>query len=792
VATPAVEGRPAQYVGARVPRVEDSRYLLGRGKFVDDIQLPGMLHAAFARSPYAHARIVSIDAEKARSLEGVVEVLTGKDLESFPPFVAGLPRPEVKANSRRVLPIDKVLFVGEAVAVVVANSRYVAEDALALIEAEYEPLPVLTDPEASLAPDAPLLHDDAESNSFAHIEYEQGDVEKAFAGADRVFRKRFHHGRFHAAPLETRGIVAEHDPGSGGITMWTSSQVPHLTRTLLAHSLGLASENQLRVIAPDVGGGFGLKIHLFPEDGVVPYLAKRLGRPVKWIEDRYENLAASTHAKEIVIDLEMATTNEGKFLAFRGRYVGDAGAYAAYPWTPLVDPMCAAVLLPSLYDVPAVRWEVDAAYTNKCPTGAYRGVGWTSGQTAREVLVDEIARELGIDPMELRLMNTIPNEPYVSATGCRYDGGSYAGAQLKAMEAIGYDAFRKRQHALQGEGRYLGVGFSPFLEPGGWSGDLAKRMGFPFDYMDAATVTVEPDGSVTVSHGLHSHGQAHETTMAQVVADRLGVKLESVRIVQGDTGATAYGTGTWGSRSAVVGSGAIHRAASEVREKLVAIAAHAMEANPEDIELYDGNAYVKGSPDKSMPMLMIGFTAYFGAFVGGSRPPGMDPALTATRSYEPPESYANGCVAAIVEVDPETGQVTLERVVAIDDCGVMLNPTVVEGQVAGGIAQGIGGALYEELPYDEKGQFLAGTLLDYLYPSTMEIPPIEVHHIETPSTVTEGGIKGCGEGGTIAATAAVANAVADALSPFGVRIERTPLGPSQVLALLEEARAGAG
>jgi carbon-monoxide dehydrogenase large subunit len=779
--------RPAQYVGARLPRVEDGRYLRGVGRFVDDLRLPGMLHAAFFRSPHAHARIVSIDVERARSLPGVVDVVTGADLADVPPFTAGLPRPEVKANSRHALPTDRVQRAGEAVAAVVATSRYVAEDACALVEVEWEPLPVITDAEASLAPDAPLLHEDAESNNFAHIEFEHGDVAAAFARADRVFSKRFHHGRFHAAPLETRGIVAEYDPGNGSFTMWTSSQVPHLTRSLLAHALGLTFENGLRVIAPDVGGGFGLKIHLFPEDLVVPCLARRTGRPVKWIEDRYESLAASTHAKEIVMDLELATTSDGKFLAFRGRYVGDAGAYAIYPWTPLVDSLCAAVMLPSLYDVPAARFEVDAAYTNKCPTGAYRGVGWTSGQTARELLVDEAARGLGIDPMELRLKNTIGNEPYVSATGCRYDGGSYAEAQRQAMEAVGYDAFRERQRTLREEGRYVGIGFSPFLEPGGWSGDMAKRMGFPFDYMDAATVSVEPDGSVTVTLGLHSHGQAHETTFAQLVADRLGVKVESVRVVEGDTAATAYGTGTWGSRSAVVGGGALTRSAAEARAKMVAIAAHALEASPEDIEIYDGTATVKGSPDKSISVTMIAYTAYFGAFVGGSRPPGLDPALTATRSYEPPESYANGCIAAVVEVDAETGLVTLERVVVVDDCGVMLNPTIVEGQIAGAVAQGIGGALYEDLPYDENGQFLAGTLLDYLYPTTMEIPGIEIHHIETPSTVTEGGIKGVGEGGTIAAPAAVVNAVADALSPLGVTIDRTPLSPDRVLSLIRAA-----
>jgi carbon-monoxide dehydrogenase large subunit len=775
------------YVGRRIPPFESAKYLRGRGKYVDDVELPGTLHAAFLRSPFAHAKVTRVDAAAARALDGVSLVLTAEDVTDIPAIATGLPREEVVANSRPVLPAEKVRFVGEAVACVIATSRYVAEDAVQLIDVEYEQLPVVTDAEQALAPDAPLLHDGTESNSFAHIEFEHGDVDGAFAEADRVFTKRFHHGRFHALPLEGRALLADWDAGTQEMTFWTSTQIPHLLRTLLCHAIGL-SEKQLRVIAPDVGGAFGLKLHMWPEDYLVAVASKRLNRPVKWIEDRYEALAASLHAKEIICELEIATKADGTFLAMKGRYVGDAGAYAAYPFTPLVDPLCAAVMLPNVYKIDAVRFEIDAAFTNKCPSGAYRGVGWTSGQTAREALVDEIARELGLDPMELRLRNTIPDDPYVSATGCKYDGGSYAGAQRKAMELVDYDGFRERQRAAREEGRYLGVGFSPFLEPGGWSGELAKRMGFPFDYMDSARVTVEPDGSVVVTLGLHSHGQAHQTTMAQVVADKLGVPIEGVKIVQGDTSQTAYGSGTFGSRGAVIGYGAISRAAAEVADKVKQIAGHSLEVAPEDIELRDGNAVVRGAPEKSMAMMMVGFTAYFGAFVGGTRPPGVDPVLTSTRSYDPPETYANGCAVAIVEVDVETGVVTVERVAIVDDCGVMLNPMVVDGQMIGAAAQGIGGALYEELAYDQDGNFLSGNLLDYLYPSSLEIPPIEVGHIQTPSPVTEGGVKGCGEGGTIAMPAAVVNAVADALSSLGVTIDSTPLDPNRVLGLIREAQ----
>jgi carbon-monoxide dehydrogenase large subunit len=781
----ATETERTPYVGRRIKRLEDPKYLRGRATYVDDVALPGMLHAAFLRSPYAHAKVTRVDVEAARALPGVIDVIAPADVAGMA-FATGLPREEVKGNSRPFLPAERVRFVGEAVACVVATSRAVAEDAAPLVEVEYEELPAVVNAEQALADGATLLYDDAESNNFAHIVFENGDVDGAFASADRVFRKRFHHGRFHALPLEGRGLVADWNPGSGELTIWASSQIPHLYRTLLALDLGI-SEKEVRVIAPAVGGGFGLKIHLFPEDMIVVLASKRLGRPVKWIEDRYEALASSLHAKEVICDLEIATAADGTFLAMKGRYVGDAGAYAAYPFTPLVDPLCAAVMLPSVYAVGAVRFEVDAAYTNKCPSGAYRGVGWTSGQTARESLIDDIARELDIDPMELRLKNTIPDEPYESATGCKYDGGSFGAAQRKAMEMIDYAGFRERQREAREQGRYLGIGFSPFLEPGGWSGDLAKRMGFPFDYMDSASVTVDPTGNVVVTLGFHSHGQAHETTFAQVVADKLGVPIESVKIVEGDTAAAAYGTGTYGSRSAVIGYGAISRASAEVADKVKRMAGLALEVSPDDVELRDGNAVVRGAPDKSMPMLMVGLTAYFGAFVGGRRPADMDPALTATRSYDPPESYANGCCAVEVAVDAETGVVGVERVVFVDDCGTMLNPMVVEGQIAGAVAQGIGGALYEDLPYDSDGNFLASTLLDYVYPTTQEIPAIEISHIETPSTVTEGGVKGCGEGGTIAAPAAVVNAVADALAPLGVTIDSTPLDPNRVRALIRGA-----
>jgi carbon-monoxide dehydrogenase large subunit len=770
--------------------VEDARFLTGRATYVDDVHLPGMVHCAFVRSPHAHARVLAVDTTRARGLAGVVAVLTGEDLADVAPMTTTIAtRPEdVKVSTRPLLARDRVRHVGDPVAVVVASSRYVAEDAAELVDVQYEPLPAVVDAEAALAPDAPVLHEELGDNCFSHVEFEKGDVDRLFAEADHVFARRFHYGRSHAAPLETRGVVGAPDRGSDGLTVWTSSQFPHLVRTLLHYQLGLP-ENRMRVIAPDVGGGFGLKVHLHLEEILIPYLALQLGRPVKWIEDRYENLVASGHAKEMICDLELATSADGTFLAMRGRYIGDAGAYQGHPWTALVDVFCAATFLPNLYRLQGVAYSADCVFTNKCQSTAYRGVGWTPGHVAREALIDDAARALGIDPLELRLKNTISDEPQVSLTGCNYDGGSYSEAQRRAAELVGYDDLRRRQVEARAQGRYIGIGVSPFVEQGAWAAELAHRMGFPgYGYMDSASVTVEADGSVTVTTGLHSQGQGHETALAQLTADRLGVPLDTVRIVQGDTASGAYSTGTYGSRTAVVGGGAIRRAAGDVRDKLVHIAAHMLEASPGDIELVDGTASVRGTPDRAVTVPQIAFTTY----LTSARPTDIEVALTSTRSYDPPETYSNACIIAVVDVDVETGVVRVERIAVAEDCGTVLNPMIVDGQLAGAVAQGLGAALLEELPYSADGQPLSSTLLDFLYPSSMDVPELEIVHLETPSPVTEGGMKGMAEGGNIGAPSAIVNAVADALAPFGVHVTSTPLGPSHVLDLLREARERTG
>jgi carbon-monoxide dehydrogenase large subunit len=774
------------YIGMRVLRTEDPRFLTGRAKYTDDISLPGMLHAAFLRSPYPHANIKSIDASRAMGIDGVVAVLTQDSLDGvLGPFTTTLPMPEVKSITRPVMDSHKAWWVGQPIAMVIATSRYVAEDGVDALDVDWEPLQPQMDAEANLEPDAPVLRAELGDNNFAHIEYERGDVDEVFETAAYVFSKRFHQGRYMAAPLEARAVIADYDSLTGDLTVWSSTQIPHFVRTLIAAPLGI-SESKIRVIADNVGGGFGMKCHIFDEEALIPAASRAVGSPVKWTEDRYENLAASSHAKENICYLDAAVDETGRILAFRGRFVGVGGAWPSHPWTSLVDSVVAAQHLPMIYDLKAVGYTVDTPLTNRCPAGAYRGVGWTVVSGARETLVDDIARELEIDAAEIRLKNCIPDEPFVTVTGQTFDGGSYSGSIRRTLEMMDYEKLRERQRELRELGRYIGIGFCAYVEPTAWGSDMAVQQGFKnATYFDSASVTVEPDGSVTVTTGLHNHGQGHETTLAQVTADTLGVPFESVRVIENDTARAVYGLGTWASRTAVIAGGAIMRAGSEVREKMVRLAAHAMEVSPDDVVLEAGGAMVKGAPSQFMEFSDIAALAYFG---GDRRPSDAEPALTATRSYDPQTTYSNGTFVAIVEIDPETGQVDVEKYVICEDCGTIINPMIVDGQIAGGIAQGLGGALYEQLAYDADGNFLSGSLMEYLYPTSSDVPEMDISHIETPSAATEGGIKGMGESGALGGVP-VLNAIADAVSAFGpVVVERAPLGPSDVLDLIRRAK----
>jgi carbon-monoxide dehydrogenase large subunit len=751
---------------------------------MDDIPVPGVLEIAFLRSPVAHAKIGSIDASRAVAVPGVVAVITAADLKDIVrPFVTTLDRPELRPCTRPQMASHKVRFVGEIVAAIVATSRYVAEDARAWIDVAYEELPAVVDPERASAEDAPLIHDDIPANRYAHIEQDHGDVDMLFKSAHRRYFKRFHSRRQTAAPLETRGVIARWDE-STGMTVWNSTQMPHIAQTVIGEALGLPA-SRLRIIAPDVGGGFGNKSTVYTEEAIVPAIARLLGRPVKWIEDRAESLSASSHAKELVIYLDIAVTDDARFLAFRTHIIADSGAYPSHPASSLIDALTAATLMPGVYDVKGLRYTIDSAVTNKAPAHAYRGVGWSCGHTARELLVDEIARDLGIDPVELRVRNMIPSEPFRSVTGMAYDGGSYRESVDLAMKMVDYQDFRRCQAEARKAGRYLGIGVSPFVEPTGWGSAVAKRTGFPVESYDSAEVTMEPDGTVCVRSGTSSQGQGHETTLAQVVADELSVPASQVRVISGDTASAVRGSGTYGSRTAVVAGGSVIRAAADVRNRLFELAAHVLEASEQDLELAAGAVQVKGSPRSSVPIADLARFAYLG---GPALPDDFEPGLQSRRSYDPPETYSNGTAIAVVEVDQETGLIEIVRLVAVEDCGVMLNPMIVEGQVAGAIAQGIGAALLEEAIYDENGQFLSATLMDFLYPSSTDVPSLEIAHLETPSTVSVGGLKGIGEGGAICTPAAILGAVSDALTHLDVRVDASPLTPSDLFDLIEAGR----
>jgi carbon-monoxide dehydrogenase large subunit len=772
-----------KWVGARAPRVEDRRFLTGEARYVADMEMPRMVHAVFVRSTMAHARLAGIDTAAAAAVPGVLAVLTAQDLADVPPLVDQIPMEGLLKTPQPVLAREKVRFVGEAVAVVVATDRYVAEDAAELVVVDYDPLPAVVDAEQAQEDGAPLLFEELGTNVMYRGSRRMGDPDAAFAEADVVVERRFHTNRHMAAPMEGRGTIAHYERGSDRLTCWTATQTPHWQRMVLSAYLGIP-EQRVRVITPDVGGGFGQKITASPEEIVVAVLSRRLGRPVKWAEDRRENLLAATHAKENVLYLEAAVSRDGKLLGLRARAIGNAGAYSFNTTSVLIEPLPACTLMPSVYHLDNFEYEVVGVVTNKTPIAAYRGVGWAAGHTARELLFDDIARRLDMDPVEFRRRNMIRAEelPYRTCTGSLYDSGDYLGALDMALEALDYKSLRERQAELRKSGRYLGIGVSPFVELTGFGSDASAQCGLPLPTHDNAKVTLEPSGKVTVAVGVHSHGQGHETSLAQVAADALGVDLGDVSIVYGDSTMTPFGVGTWASRSAVIGGGALRLAAEDVRGKVLTMAAHLLEANPEDLTIDEGSVFVAGTPAIAVPLADVAMAAYFAPML---RPADLgDPYLSSTRNYDPPTTYANGCVAAVVEVDGETGEVQLERIVMVEDCGTMINPMIVEGQAAGALAQAIGGALLEDLVYDEDGQPLATTYMDYLVPTATDVPRIEILHMCSPSPHTVLGIKGMGEGGCIGGPAAVLNAVVDALAPFGADGTKLPMSLERINGIL--------
>lgn len=777
-------------IGVPVRRLEDPRLLTGRGRYVADLALPGMLHVAFLRSPHAHARLLAVDAGRARREPGVVACVSGDDLRGEArPIRATSRMPGYRATDFPALAVGKVRHAGEAVMAVVAESRYLAEDALDEIAARYEPLPAVVSAEAAMGEASALVHEEAGSNVLLSRAFAQGDVEAAFAGAALVLGDRFRFHRHAGVTLENRACLAEYQAGTEELTLWSSTQVPGIVRDVLADALGMPG-HRVRVVAPDVGGGFGVKSAVYPEEIAVCVLARRLGRPVKWVGDRREDLLSSTQAWDEVIDAELAVEADGRLRGLRARVLADVGAYSVHPWTASIEVIQVVSFLPGPYRVPCYRGEALGVATNKAPMGPYRGVGRPVSTFVTETLLDRAARRLGLDPLEIRRRNLLrPDElPYRSPSGIVWDSGSFLESLERAAELVEYSRVREEQARGRAAGRHLGVGIAAYVELTGVGSAIPASPGATVSTgTEGATVRVDPAGTVTASFGLACHGQGHETTLAQVVAAELGARLADIRIVHGDTAASPVGTGTYASRSAVIGGGAAILASRAVREKALQIAAHHLEVAAEDLELAEGRVAVRGAPDRGLTLREVAQAAYAGA---KRLPKGMEPGLEATRYYDPYFGTAsNATHVAVVEVDPESGAVRILRYVVVEDCGRIINPLIVEGQAIGGVAQGIGAALLEEVVYSEDGQLLTGTLMDYLIPTAAELPPIEVAHLEHPSPTTLGGFKGVGEGGTIGAPAAVANAIADALVPLGVDVTELPATPDRLFRLIASSSA---
>jgi carbon-monoxide dehydrogenase large subunit len=770
-------------LGDRMPRKEDGRFIRGKGHYVDDVRLPGMLHSAILRSPFAHARINSVDTSAALELPGVHAVITGKDLDE-----QGLAwMPTIAGDTQAVLATDKVRFQGQEVAFVVADDTYVAQDALELIDVDYEPLDPVVDSRKALDEGAPIIRDDKEGKEDNSIFFwDAGDkeaTEGAFQEAEVTVRQEMYYPRIHPAPMETCGAVADYDVSTGEMTVHMTSQAPHAHRTLFAIVSGLP-EHQIRIISPDIGGGFGNKVPIYPGYVCAAVASLVLGRPVKWMETRSENLMSTSFARDYHMVGELAATSEGKILGARSTILANHGAFDAHAQPGEQYPTGFFPIFTSCYDVPAAYAEATGVYTNRAPGGiAYRcSFRVTEAIYLMERTMDVLADELGMDPVELRRKNFVTKEqmPYVSVMGWEYDGGDYEGALQEALRIAGYEELLEEQKRAREEGRIMGIGISTFTEIVG-AGPGKKCHIAGIEMFDAAELRIHPTGKAILKLGVKSQGQGHETTFAQIVAGELGIPAENVEVREGDTDNTPFGLGTYGSRSTPVCGAATAVVTRKVREKAKKIAAHLLEAAVGDIEYEDGRFFVKGSPDQAKTMDEVAFAAYTNV------PEGEEAGLEGVTYYDPPEmTYPFGAYICVVEIDRGTGQVEVKRFIAVDDCGIRINPTVVDGQVHGGLAQGIGTALMEVIEFDEDGNHLNSSFMDYLIPTSMEVPNYELGEFVTPSTHHPLGARGVAESPTVGSPPAVVNAVVDALSPYGVRNVDMPLTPAKVWQLLRE------
>ena len=766
----------SRMVGAEVRRKEDPRLITGSSTYVDDLKIPGLAHVAMVRSPYPHARIGAIDTSAAEAMPGVIAVITGEELARYVGPLSGAAgeggsgeeasyeeREEEAEASPPIWAIarDKVRWIGEIVAAVVAESRYQAEDAAETVEIEYEALPSVTDPEAAMADGAPQLYPMVKNNIGATWDRDHGDIEAAFRDAPVVAKARIRSQRLAGVPMEPRAVLATPDPLINGITVWTSTQAPHWNRNSIADGLDLPA-TRVRAIAPEVGGGFGVKIGAYQEDFIVSALAFTMQRPVKWIETRSENFLGTNHGRDQWADVEIAAEKDGRIRGLRMHVIQDLGAYPR--GTDLAE--LTGRMSSGCYDIPALEFRSRSVYTNTMALGAYRGAGRPEAAYYVERAIDLVADAAGLDPVEVRRRNFIApfDNGYTTASGEKYDTGDYTKALDRALEVSGYQALRAEQAEGRKNGRYLGIGLASYVEICGFG---------PFE---SATVRVETNGDVTVYTGISPHGQGQETSFAQIVADGLGVPMEKIGVNHGDTLNTPQGNGTMGSRGLAVGGGAVVMALDKVRDRARAIAAHLLEAAAEDIDISQDGFRVRGVPDRGVTLEEIADKAY-----SDSLPAELGVGLEATEFFRPDdETFPFGTHVAVVEVFPDTGVVELKRFVTVDDCGVIISPNLVRGQVHGGVAQGIGQALLEEIVYDPSGELLTGTLNDYAIPRAVNFPALETHHTETPTYLNPLGAKGIGEAATIGSTPAVANAVVDALEPWGITHLDVPLTPERV------------
>lgn len=778
-----------RYFGRPLRRNEDRRLLTGKALFVDDVQLPGMLHVAFKRSDVAHGYLRGVDVAAARERPGVVAVLTAEDLGDYwqpgPLLLPPPPIPGTIFHPRTQVPLakDKVRHVGEPIAMVIAESRYIAEDAAEDIWPDIDSLPAVIDLEEALRPGSVKVHDELESNLAAFVRQSKGDYAAARDAADLLLSRRFYYDHGIAAAMENRGIVASWDDRSQQLEIWDTTQAPIAIRNGLAGMLGLA-ESQVRVVAPFIGGGFGPKIMMFyPEEVLLPWISMRLGRPVKWIEDRAENFVATTHERDQIHWSEIAVRRDGKLIGIRDKFIHDAGAYNPYGLTVPINSQC-TLLGP--YDVPHYDSEFEVVYTNKTLVTPYRGAGRQHGVFVMERLLDLAGKELGIDPVEMRRRNFLPPDAFPHHHGLIYqdfselvyDSGNYEPALDKAVRMIGWSEFKnERQPRARAAGKALGIGLVAYVEGTGIG---------PYE---GARVTVEPTGTVSVATGIGTQGQGHYTVFAQVVGEQLGIDPARITVVTGDTKVFHWGAGTFASRGAVVAGNACHAAALKVREKILKLAAEELEAAEADLELVDGKVRVRGVPAKSLDLGQLALKANP---MRGAVTPGTEPGLEATCYFGPAHgSTASGVHAMVVEVDRETMGVKILKYVVVHDCGTVINPLVLEGQILGGVAQGIGNAFYEKIVYDKEGQLLTGSFADYLLPTSCEVPRIETDHVTTPSPLNPLGIKGAGEAGAIPVGPLFAQAVEDALGPAGPEILEIPLSPHRLWELLEARDAAA-